>query len=183
MASWSYGQIRISSLNYLTPRFHSIQSVLWVHTLILTLQENTPNSDGGSDRHQCRRTFVTDYRPISDEIQKFDVVGIPSAISDETWVVGIFRRLFDDIPIKNVTVVVVGSSSVYSDKFPTTFRLTVKSSEFRRYFPTNFRRTMWPLPTNIYDRCIAVWDWTIPTEFRRTALHPSEFCRKVVGGP
>ena len=47
-----------------------------------TLQVNTPNSDGGSDGHQCRRTFVTDCRPISDEIQKIEVVGIPLAISD-----------------------------------------------------------------------------------------------------
>ncbi|KAF3567624.1 hypothetical protein DY000_02013871 [Brassica cretica] len=41
-----------------------------------------PNFDGGSDGLQCRRTFVTDFRPISDENQKFEVVGIPSAISD-----------------------------------------------------------------------------------------------------
>ena len=94
-----------------------------------SLQENTPNSDGGSDGHQCGRTFVTDYRPISDENQKFEVVGI-------------FRRLFDDIPIKNVTVVVVGNSSEYTDELPTIFRLTVQSSVFRRNFPTNFRRTM-----------------------------------------
>ena len=26
-----------------------------------SLQENTPNSDGGSDGLQCRRTFVTDF--------------------------------------------------------------------------------------------------------------------------
>ena len=34
------------------------------------LQENTPNSDGGSDGHQGRRTFVTEYWQISDQIQK-----------------------------------------------------------------------------------------------------------------
>ncbi|KAF2555227.1 hypothetical protein F2Q68_00016689 [Brassica cretica] len=64
----------------------------------IPLQENTPNSDG----HQCRRTFVTDYRPISDEIQKIEVVGIPSAISD-------------GIPTKQ-------GSSEFSDDFSTTFR-------------------------------------------------------------
>ncbi|XP_048624698.1 50S ribosomal protein L18, chloroplastic isoform X3 [Brassica napus] len=42
-----------------------------------------PNSDGVSDGLQCRRTFVTDFRPISDENKKFEIVGIPSAISDE----------------------------------------------------------------------------------------------------
>ena len=47
---------------------------------IPSLQENTPNSDGGSDGLQCRRTFVTDCRPISDENQNFEVVGIPSEI-------------------------------------------------------------------------------------------------------
>ncbi|KAF2545027.1 hypothetical protein F2Q70_00021115 [Brassica cretica] len=67
-----------------------------------TLQENTPNSDGGSDGHQSRRTFVTDYRPISDEIQKIEVVGIPSAISD-------------GIPTKQ-------GSSEFSDDFSTSFR-------------------------------------------------------------
>ncbi|KAH0863221.1 hypothetical protein HID58_080432, partial [Brassica napus] len=51
-------------------------------SLCYSLQKNTPNSDGGSDGHQYRRTFVTEYRTISDEIQKFEVVGIPSAISD-----------------------------------------------------------------------------------------------------
>ena len=70
--------------------------------LNFTLQENTPNSDGGSVGHQCRRTFVTDYRPISDEIQKFEVVGIPSAISD-----GISTK---------------HGSSEFSDDFSTTFR-------------------------------------------------------------
>ena len=127
--------------------------------------------------------ILTNFRPNPKKLSRRNSVGHFRRNSDEIWVVGIFRRLFDDILIKNVTVVVVGSSSVYSDEFPTTFRLTAKSSEFRRYFPTEFRRTMWPLPTNIYDRCIAVWDWTTLTEFRRTALHPSEFRRKVVGGP
>ena len=47
------------------------------------LQENTSNSDGGSDGLQCRRTFVTDFQPNSDENKKFEVVGIPSTISDE----------------------------------------------------------------------------------------------------
>ena len=28
---------------------------------LVSLQENTPNSDGGSDGHQGRRTFVTEY--------------------------------------------------------------------------------------------------------------------------
>ncbi|KAF3506574.1 hypothetical protein F2Q69_00009121 [Brassica cretica] len=67
-------------------------------------KKTPPNSDG----HQCRRTFVTDYRPISDENQKFEVVGIPSAISD-------------GIPTKH-------GSSEYTDELPTTFRLTVQSS-------------------------------------------------------
>ena len=70
--------------------------------LELTLQENTPNSDGGSGGHQCRRTFVTDCRPISDENQKFEVVGILSTISD-------------GIPTKH-------GSSEFSDDFSTTFR-------------------------------------------------------------
>ncbi|WZZ63581.1 hypothetical protein YC2023_074951 [Brassica napus] len=52
-------------------------------------------------RNQCRRTFVTVYRPISDENQKFEVVGIPSAISD-------------GIPTKH-------GSSEFSDDFSTTF--------------------------------------------------------------
>ncbi|CAF1864610.1 BnaC04g56450D [Brassica napus] len=69
---------------------------------LVALQENTPNSDGGSDGLQCRRTFVTDCRPISDENQKFEVVGIPSTISD-------------GIPTKN-------GSSEFSDDFSTTFR-------------------------------------------------------------
>ena len=30
-------------------------------SLNLTLQKNTPNSDGGSDGHQSRQTFVTEY--------------------------------------------------------------------------------------------------------------------------
>ena len=74
---------------------------------------------------------MTDYLPISDENQKFEVVGI-------------FRRLFDDIPIKYVTVVVVGNSSEYTDELPTTFRLTDITvavvgipSEYSDEFPTN----------------------------------------------
>ena len=69
---------------------------------IPSLQENTPNSDGGSDGLQCRRTFVTDFRPISNENQKIEVVGIPSAISD-------------GIPTKH-------GSSEFSDDFSMTFR-------------------------------------------------------------
>ena len=62
-----------------------ITALMFVHPKrrISTLQENTPNSDGGSDGLQCRRTFVTDFRPISDENKKFEVVGISSAIFDE----------------------------------------------------------------------------------------------------
>ncbi|KAF3604110.1 hypothetical protein F2Q69_00037919 [Brassica cretica] len=75
-------------------------SMLWSKAL----QENTPNSNGDSDGPQCRRTFVTDYRPISDENQKIEVVEIPSAISDETWIVGIYRQTSDDIPINSTVV-------------------------------------------------------------------------------
>ncbi|KAF3540201.1 hypothetical protein F2Q69_00025313 [Brassica cretica] len=40
-------------------RFQCV-SKLW-SSLITTLQENTPNSDGSSDGHQGRRTFATEY--------------------------------------------------------------------------------------------------------------------------
>ncbi|KAF2597771.1 hypothetical protein F2Q68_00008469 [Brassica cretica] len=72
---------------YHLPHQHLIQWLTVLHVTICTnlillfvfvyaLQENTPNSDGDSDGHQCRRMFVMDYRPISDENQKFEVVGI-----------------------------------------------------------------------------------------------------------
>ncbi|CAN6827805.1 unnamed protein product, partial [Brassica oleracea] len=76
--------------------------------------------DGGSDGHQCRRTFVTDYRPISDETR---VVGIFRRHSDKKCnrcsrrkFVGIFRRISDDIPINST---VVGIPSESSDEFLT----------------------------------------------------------------
>ena len=79
-------------------RFQRIQHI--------SLQENTLNSDGASDRLQRCRTFLTDFRPISDKNKKIEVGGIPSANSDEfpkkhgSSEFFDFRRLFDDIPIK-----------------------------------------------------------------------------------
>ena len=79
-------------------RFQRIQHI--------SLQENTPNTDRASDGIQCRRKFLTDFRPISDENKKIEVVGIPSANSDEfpkkhgSSEFSDFRQLFDDIPIK-----------------------------------------------------------------------------------
>ena len=87
---------------------------------------------------------MTDFRPIFDENQKFEVVGISSAISAEISTKHGSSEFSDDIPIKHVTIVVVGNSSEYTNELPTTFRLTDITvtvvgipSEFSDEFPTN----------------------------------------------
>ncbi|KAF3503738.1 hypothetical protein F2Q69_00040535 [Brassica cretica] len=96
------------------------------------LVDSTTTRKHAEFRRRFRRTsmssdicdgLLTNFRPNPKKWSRRNSVSHFRRNSDETRVVGIFRRLFDDIPIKNVTVVVVGSSSVYSDEFPTTFRL------------------------------------------------------------
>ncbi|KAF2600733.1 hypothetical protein F2Q68_00007661 [Brassica cretica] len=129
------------------------------------------------------RKLLTALRRLSDEIPS-DVkqsVGIPSVLSNlkrlynghlylsatVTWFVGKFRRNSDDFTVNRN---VVGNSSEYTDELPTTTTVTFiigMSSKSRRKIPTTlvsleFRRK-----------------W--PTEFRR--LQFFGFGRKLFGNP
>ena len=116
--------------------------------------------------------ILTNFRPNPKKLSRRNSVGHFRRNSDEIWFVGIFRRLFDDIPIKNVTVVVVGNLSEYTDELPTTFRLTDITvtvvgipSEFADEFPTNHvtvaDKYIWPL----YSRLRLKNTDGIPTDF------------------
>ncbi|KAL0683375.1 hypothetical protein Bca4012_050223 [Brassica carinata] len=95
--------------------FGDIEVTTRKHTEFRRRFRRTPRSSDISDG------ILTNFRPNPKKLSRRNSVGHFRRNSDEIWFVGIFRRLFDDIPIKNITVVVVGSSSVYSDEFPTTF--------------------------------------------------------------
>ena len=58
---------------------YQLRKILTEINKFTPLQENTPNSDG----RQRRRTIWTEFRLISDGNKKSEVVGIPSANSDE----------------------------------------------------------------------------------------------------
>ncbi|KAF3497897.1 hypothetical protein DY000_02056276 [Brassica cretica] len=135
------------------------------------------------DALQAVEKLLTALRRLSDEIPT-DVkqsVGIPSVLSNlkrlynghiylsatVTWFVGNSSENSDDCTVNRN---VVGSSSVYSDEFPTTTTVTFfigMSSKSRRKIPT----------THVSSEFRRKW----PTEFRRLQIFG--FRRKLVGNP